>query len=106
MPSLPDISHLLGRRHLRRSLARLSRESSLTLFSQVYNASFDDALAQPAKIHLAQCMNALKEMEVSCLLLHPPSSLADASSPNSSSGDPLSANGSFCTVSSTFATPS
>ncbi|ORY73251.1 fungal-specific transcription factor domain-domain-containing protein [Leucosporidium creatinivorum] len=30
----------------------------------VYNASFDDALAQPAKIHLAQCMNALKEMEL------------------------------------------
>ncbi|KAM0788534.1 hypothetical protein ACM66B_001662 [Microbotryomycetes sp. NB124-2] len=30
----------------------------------VYNASFDDALARPAKVHLAQCMTALKEMEL------------------------------------------
>ncbi|GAA6023010.1 hypothetical protein JCM10207_002039 [Rhodosporidiobolus poonsookiae] len=30
----------------------------------VYNASFDEALARPAKIHLLQCMNALKEMEL------------------------------------------
>ncbi|BGP06376.1 fungal-specific transcription factor domain-containing protein [Rhodotorula toruloides] len=30
----------------------------------VYNASFDEALAGPAKIHLLQCMNALKEMEL------------------------------------------
>ncbi|BGP14207.1 hypothetical protein JCM10213_005900 [Rhodosporidiobolus nylandii] len=30
----------------------------------VYNASFDDALARPAKVRLAQCMSALKEMEL------------------------------------------
>ncbi|GAA5966610.1 hypothetical protein JCM3765_005674 [Sporobolomyces pararoseus] len=30
----------------------------------VYNASFDEALARPAKIHLRQCMDALKEMEL------------------------------------------
>ncbi|GAA5902640.1 hypothetical protein JCM8208_007026 [Rhodotorula glutinis] len=30
----------------------------------VYNASFDEALARPAKIHLSQCMSALKEMEL------------------------------------------
>ncbi|GAA6052521.1 hypothetical protein JCM3770_003807 [Rhodotorula araucariae] len=30
----------------------------------VYNASFDEALARPAKAHLLQCMNALKEMEL------------------------------------------
>ncbi|GAA5834644.1 hypothetical protein JCM9279_007070 [Rhodotorula babjevae] len=30
----------------------------------VYNASFDEALARPAKVHLLQCMNALKEMEL------------------------------------------
>lgn len=44
----------------------------------MYNASFDDALAQPAKIHLAQCMNALKEMEVSSLLPPPSSSLTNS----------------------------
>ncbi|SDA02837.1 BZ3500_MvSof-1268-A1-R1_Chr11-1g03181 [Microbotryum saponariae] len=30
----------------------------------VYNASFDEALARPAKVYLAQCMDALKEMEL------------------------------------------
>ncbi|GAA5858288.1 hypothetical protein JCM1840_001131 [Sporobolomyces johnsonii] len=30
----------------------------------VYNASFDEALARPAKLHLLQCLNALKEMEL------------------------------------------
>ncbi|GAA6042703.1 hypothetical protein JCM8097_003755 [Rhodosporidiobolus ruineniae] len=30
----------------------------------VYNASFDEALARPAKVHLLECMNALKEMEL------------------------------------------
>ncbi|KDE03870.1 hypothetical protein MVLG_05692 [Microbotryum lychnidis-dioicae p1A1 Lamole] len=30
----------------------------------VYNASFDEALARPAKMYLAQCMDALKEMEL------------------------------------------
>ncbi|GAA5916517.1 uncharacterized protein JCM6883_005446 [Sporobolomyces salmoneus] len=30
----------------------------------VYNASFDEALARPAKLHLRQCMDALKEMEL------------------------------------------
>ncbi|GAA5982372.1 hypothetical protein JCM11641_006960 [Rhodosporidiobolus odoratus] len=30
----------------------------------VYNASFDEALARPAKLHLVECMNALKEMEL------------------------------------------
>ncbi|GAA5998630.1 uncharacterized protein JCM10292_007114 [Rhodotorula paludigena] len=30
----------------------------------VYNASFDEALARPAKVHLLQCMHALKEMEL------------------------------------------
>ncbi|GAA6061791.1 hypothetical protein JCM10212_004847 [Sporobolomyces blumeae] len=30
----------------------------------VYNASFDEALARPAKLHLLQLMNALKEMEL------------------------------------------
>lgn len=33
----------------------------------MYNASFDEALARPAKAHLLQCMNALKEMEVRSL---------------------------------------
>ncbi|GAA5936055.1 uncharacterized protein JCM15063_002694 [Sporobolomyces koalae] len=30
----------------------------------VYNASFDEALARPAKLHLLQLMNALKDMEM------------------------------------------
>ncbi|GAA5880402.1 hypothetical protein JCM3774_006436, partial [Rhodotorula dairenensis] len=30
----------------------------------VYNASFDESLAHPAKVHLLQCMEALKEMEL------------------------------------------
>ncbi|GAA5887204.1 hypothetical protein JCM6882_002448 [Rhodosporidiobolus microsporus] len=30
----------------------------------VYNASFDEALAQPAKLHLSRLMSALKEMEL------------------------------------------
>ena len=34
------------------------------LIAQVYNASFDESLAHPAKVHLLQCMEALKEMEV------------------------------------------
>ncbi|POY73114.1 hypothetical protein BMF94_3852 [Rhodotorula taiwanensis] len=29
----------------------------------VYNASFDESLAHPAKVHLKQCMEALEEME-------------------------------------------
>lgn len=37
--------------------------------TQVYNAGFDEALARPAKVHLVQCMNALREMEVRFLLI-------------------------------------
>lgn len=71
MPALFDVSDFQRRHHLRAS-QRSSPDRLLTDSPtvQVYNASFDESLAHPAKVHLLQCMEALKEMEVrsSCVI--------------------------------------
>jgi hypothetical protein len=76
MSALLDVSHLQRRHHLRALTPELHlHPTKLTLkasYAQVYNASFDESLAHPAKVHLLQCMEALKEMEVRQLMPSPP----------------------------------